>query len=225
MSHMLSKAQKKWLWIVPALLVVAVAVAWEFMPLREWIVTFQQWVRSLGAVGYLLFFAIYVLGSLLVMPSMPFTVVAGVAFDGWGVPLVLVSATVGAALAFLIARYLARERLKALIKGKPRFQAVDKAVTEEGWKVVLLLRLSPLVPFNVQNYLFGLTDVRLKPYLAATVVGILPGTMKAVYLGALGGGGSDPLTWGLFILGWLAGLIAIVVIARRAQAKLHPHRK
>ncbi len=100
--------------------------------------------------------------------------------------LVVVAATAGATLAFLIARHLVRQKVESLVEERPKFKAVDEAVSEDGWKIVGLLRLSPLVPFNLQNYFFGVTDVGLLPYVAATFFGIMPGTLLYVYLGTLG---------------------------------------
>lgn len=221
MRRINKKTKTAWIWAIAVLLLAGIAVAWGFLPMKEWTEAVQRWVDDLGVMGYVLFAAVYILGSLLLAPAAPLAVAAGVAFQGWGVPVVLASACAGACLAFLVARHVGRERLEALLEASPKFRAVDKAVSEEDWKVVLLLRLSPLVPFNVQNYLFGVTDVSLKHYMVATFVGIIPGTAKAVYLGMLGSGGiDDPLTWGLLAVGWIASAIAVVLIVRRAKAKL-----
>jgi uncharacterized membrane protein YdjX (TVP38/TMEM64 family) len=87
----------------------------------------------------------------------------------------VIVATIGAALAFLVSRYLARERVKHLVEDRPKFNAVNKAVSEDGWRIVGLLRLSPLVPFNLQNYFFGVTEIGFPPYVAATFAHCCPG--------------------------------------------------
>ncbi len=145
-----------------------------------------------------------------------------------GFPLVVVSATLGATLAFLVARYLVRNKVEGLLKERPKFAAVDKAISEEGWKVVVLLRLNPLVPFNLQNYFYGVTDIKLWHYVPATFFGIMPGTLLYVYLGAAGqaalggeeGGGGGALKWGLFAVGLLATIIVAVFVTKKAKAKL-----
>jgi uncharacterized membrane protein YdjX (TVP38/TMEM64 family) len=101
-----------------------------------------------------------------------------------------------------------------------KFAAVDNAVTEEGWKIVVLLRLSPLVPFNVQNYLFGITDIPFPHYFAATCVGIIPGTVLFVYLGALGNTSAGRLEWVFFGVGLLATVTVAVLVTRKAKERL-----
>jgi uncharacterized membrane protein YdjX (TVP38/TMEM64 family) len=148
---------------------------------------------------------------------------------GWGVPLVLVSATIGATLAFLVARYLARDKVAEMAKRHPKLKAVDKAVSAQGWKVVVLLRLSPLIPFNLQNYFYGVTAIKFWHYVSATLVGMVPGTLMYVYLGVAGkavlglggnsaGGGS--LTWGLLVVGLVVMVVVTVLVTRTAKAKL-----
>jgi len=112
-----------------------------------------------------------------------------------------------------------------MTESKPRIKAVDQAVTEDGWKVVMLLRLSPMVPFNLQNYFFGVTDIKFWHYVAATFVGIMPGTAIYVYLGAIGavaGSGSQggALKWTFFGIGLIATVVVTVLITRKAKARL-----
>src|SRR5437879_1739462 len=107
-------------------------------------------------------------------------------FGAWGFPIVILAASIGAALAFLLSRHAVRARLRRLLEAKPSYAAIDRAVAEEGWKIVALLRLNPLVPFNLQNYFFGVTDIGFWPYAAATFFGIMPGAAFYVYLATLG---------------------------------------
>jgi uncharacterized membrane protein YdjX (TVP38/TMEM64 family) len=224
----MAKSQKReipWLWIGLAVLLIALAAAWFVLPVSAWLKSFNQWVASLGALGYVIFAAVYVVGTVVLAPGSPLSIAAGLVFSGWGLPLVIVAATIGAGLAFLVARYIARERVARMTEHRPKFKAVDRAVTEEGWKVVLLLRLSPLVPFNLQNYFFGVTDIRFWHYLAATFVGIIPGAALYVYLGAIGAAAGtrdsgSVLKWFFFGLGLLATVVVTVLITRKAKAKL-----
>ena len=214
-----------WIGLGAATLGIGALGAWLLLPVDRWIETFHGWIGGLGIWGVLAFAVIYVLGALLLAPGAVMTIVGGVAFGAWAVPLVVVCATSAAALAFLIARYLARDRVARLLENYPRFKAVDRAVDEEGWKVVALLRLSPLIPFGLQNYAFGLTSVAFSGYVGATFFGIVPGTALYVYLGAIGGAAGRgesgaTLRTTFFGLGLLATIAVTVIVARKAKAKL-----
>jgi len=213
--------------IIPAIALVAVFVAWFLLPLKDWLDTFSGWIEGLGVWGGVVFAAAYIVATVGLAPGAPFTIAAGLVFGlGWGFPVVMVGATLGAALAFLAARYLVRDRIKGMIEKRPKIQAVDKAVTEDGWKVVLLLRLSPLVPFNLQNYFFGITQIKFWHYVLATFVGIIPGVMLYLYLGAIGGaltgGGGEWGTaqWVFFGMGLAATIGVAFLVTKKAKEKL-----
>ncbi len=222
MKALMKTKKNAWLLAGLGLLVAGLIASWFLLPIKEWSEAFQQWIEGLGVWGVVAFGAVYVLATVLAIPASPLTLVAGLAFGIWGFPLVVVVATIGSALAFLVARYLAREKVAAMVAKRPKFKAVDEAVTDEGWKIVLLMRLSPLVPFNLQNYLFGVTDVDFKRYLAATFVGIMPGSLLYVYVGSLGqqSGGGTTGKWIFFALGLIATAITVVLITRKAKARL-----
>jgi uncharacterized membrane protein YdjX (TVP38/TMEM64 family) len=219
-----------WQWIGLGIIALVVFIAWFFLPLGEWIQSFNDWIDSLGIWGGLVFVAVYIVATILLAPGSVFTVAGGFVFGlAWGFPLVVTAATIGASLAFLIARYLARDRIKEFVARKPRFNAVDRAVSDEGWKVVALLRLSPLVPFNLQNYFFGLTEVKLWHYVLATFFGIIPGALLYLYVGAIGkaaaGSGVPPgsggiLQWVFFGVGLIATAVVAILVTRKAKAKL-----
>jgi uncharacterized membrane protein YdjX (TVP38/TMEM64 family) len=213
-------------WAGLGLLLIAVMLAWAFLPIREWVQSFTSWTGEFGLLGAIVFASVYVVAVVALAPVWPLSVAAGLAFGLWGIPLVIVSATTGASLAFLVARFLVRDRVTELTRKRPMLDAVDKAVAEEGWKVVALLRLSPLVPFNLQNYFLGATEIGFFPYLAATFLGIMPGSAAYVYLGILGraaaageqGGGR--LKIGLLAAGLAATIALIVIVGRKARMKL-----
>ncbi|MBA3563027.1 MAG: TVP38/TMEM64 family protein [Gammaproteobacteria bacterium] len=219
-----------WKWIAGGIVVLALAAAWYFLPVEEWAAAFDQWIQQLGVWGGVVFAAVYVLATVLVMPAWPLTVVAGLAYGvAIGFPLVLVSATVGATLAFLVARYLLRQQVEKKLGERNLFRAVDRAISDKGWRVVGLLRLSPVVPFNLQNYLYGITGIRFWHYVAATFIGMMPGTLMYVYFGAAGmaavGGGSesgegDTLKWSFFAAGLVATIVVAVIVTRRARQEL-----
>ncbi len=188
------------------------------------------WIGHLGPLGMFIFVAIYIGATVLFLPGSILTLGAGVLFGVLkGTVLVSVGSTVGATAAFLIGRYLAREWVSRKIEGNPRFKAIDDAVAREGWKIVLLTRLSPVFPFNLLNYAFGLTKVSLKHYFFASWLGMLPGTVMYVYIGSLAGslaglaaGGHTRTTgeWVLYIIGLLATVAVTVFVTRIARQAL-----
>jgi uncharacterized membrane protein YdjX (TVP38/TMEM64 family) len=209
--------------VLIAILVVAAFLAWHFLPVEDWIQDFTAWIDSLGTWGVVAFCVIYVIATLLLAPGSVMSIAAGVAFGLWGLPLVLLSATTGAGLAFLIARYLAHERVTAALENHPKFKAVGNAIDEEGWKVVGLVRLSPQIPFAVTNYFFGVTNVGFWPFVLTTLAGVAPATFIYVNLGAMGHGAADGgngLRWIVLVVGLLAGIVAGVLVARKAKEKL-----
>ncbi|MGE0521651.1 MAG: TVP38/TMEM64 family protein [Variibacter sp.] len=204
---------------------LAAIAAGFFLPLQDWLRLFTDWVNGLGAAGIAIFAAGYVIAVVLLLPTWVLTVSAGLAFGFLAIPLVVASASVGAVLAFLIARYAFRERVKVMIQNRPVLKALDAAVKTDGWKIVGLLRLSPLVPFNLQNYFFGATNVALVQYAVATFFGIIPGTSLYVYIGTLGraAASSDDARISrilLLALGLAATLAAIAIITRKARSML-----
>ena len=218
------KSGLPWGWIIGGLLLAAIVAAWFLLPLQSWLQAFSTWIKSLGVWGVLIFGLTYIVATVALAPGSPLSIAAGLVFGFWGFPIIVVSATVGAGLAFIVARYLARERVRRQIANRPKLVAVDKAVAEDGWKIVALLRLSPLVPFNLQNYGFGVTPVGFWPFLAATAIGIMPGTLLFVSIGAAGkasaSGSGGTLKWVLFAVGLAATALVSVLIARKAKAKL-----
>jgi uncharacterized membrane protein YdjX (TVP38/TMEM64 family) len=218
-------ARRHWFWIaLGAAVLVAAAVA-AFAPVREWEAELEGWLERMDLVqGLLVFCAVYVVGSLLLVPAWIFAVAAGAVFGiGWGLLGALVSSTLAALAAFLIARYVLRERLERAAKRNDTFNAVDKAVRREPWKVVALLRMSPVLPSGLKSYFLGLTCVRPLAYTFATAAGMLPGLALKVYIGhagrdLLGGGGAGK--WTLLAVGLAATLAMATVVGRIARKRL-----
>lgn len=158
---------------------------------KDDITDFLQWftgyVEGLGPSGPALFMALYVLLEILAVPAIPLTMSAGAIFGpAQGTAMVSVSATVAATASFFIARYALRDRVKEMADQYPKFAAIDNAIGEDSFRVVALLRLSPLLPFALSNYLYGLTSVKAKPFVVASWLGMLPGTFAYVSAGSVG---------------------------------------
>ncbi|MCY2924239.1 MAG: VTT domain-containing protein [Planctomycetota bacterium] len=174
-----------WVWklLAAAAGAVGLVVALHSLPVRHWLLAAMAWSDGMGAWAPVAVVGIYVVAYVLMVPATVMTVGAGVLFK-LGVGCVTVSAgtTLGAAAAFLIGRSVFRPLVVRRLAGHPRFAAVDAAIGDNGFKVVLLTRLSP-APSFVMNYLFSLTRVRFGPYLLASWLGMLPRTLVWVYVG------------------------------------------
>jgi uncharacterized membrane protein YdjX (TVP38/TMEM64 family) len=181
-------------------LLAGVYIASRYFPVREWVGVFVEWAQGAGWRGKLLFGGVIIGGIILCLWGTPFTIAAGVAFGPvWGTVVTWFSSGIGVAVPFLIARYLARHLIERHVEKNSKFRAVDRAVRREGWKIVGLLRLDPLIPFNISNYLLGLTSISFGAYLAASMAAMLPGTILYVYLGHIG---KVALVDGTARLGW-----------------------
>ncbi len=144
-------------------------------------------IEHLGVWGPIAFIAIYNFATILFIPGSVLTLGGGVLFGlWWGSVYVLIAATLGATFAFLIGRYLSRDRVVKYMEAHPKFQSLDRAVAKEGLKIVFLTRLCPLLPFNLLNYALGITQVSLKDYILGSF-GMIPGTVMYVYSGSLVG--------------------------------------
>ncbi|MEO8892250.1 MAG: TVP38/TMEM64 family protein [Coleofasciculaceae cyanobacterium] len=187
-------------------------------------------INSFGAVGAIAYIALYIIATVAFLPGSIVTLGAGVVYGVFlGSIYVFIGATLGATAAFLIGRYLARGWVYKKIAGNEKFKAIDEAVGKEGFKIVLLTRLSPVFPFNLLNYAFGVTGVALKDYLLG-FVGMIPGTIMYVYLGSLAGScaliGTDnqpknlAVQWTLRIVGFIATVAVTLFVTRIARKAL-----
>jgi uncharacterized membrane protein YdjX (TVP38/TMEM64 family) len=212
---------------VAALLVVGLTK----LNLQEYLVNALQWIDSLGPLAAVVFMGIYIVATVLFFPASILTLGAGLLFGVlMGSIYVFIGATIGASAAFLVGRYVARGWVEKQIQGNQRFQAIDEAVAREGLKIVVLTRLSPIFPFNLLNYAYGLTKVSFKDYVVGTL-GILPGTIMYVYVGSLvqnlAALGSQQvetpstIQWVIRIVGFLATVGITVYITRIAKQALN----
>jgi uncharacterized membrane protein YdjX (TVP38/TMEM64 family) len=219
--------------LVLTLAIAAVALAALILGGRQagqYLPRFAEWVDSLGWLGPLVFILGYAVATVAFIPGSLLTLAAGAIFGlVQGTLYTFLGATLGASAAFLIARYGARGWIERRIAGNPRFAAIDRAVGREGFKIVALLRLSPIFPFNLLNYSLGLTRVRFLDYLLASVA-MLPGTVLYVYYGKAAGslaavaGGAQtergPEQWVTLGLGLVATIAVTTVITRLAGRAL-----
>ncbi|QDV06148.1 TVP38/TMEM64 family inner membrane protein YdjZ [Planctomycetes bacterium Poly30] len=198
----------------------------RLLPTADWIEAVNGQVESLGAWGPLAYGAFYIVAALAFIPGSAITIGAGALFGlGLGTVVVSIASTATAALAFPLARSLFRKRVQSFASERKSFQAIDRAIADGGWKIVGLLRLSPVVPFSALNYLLGLTNVRYVPAILVSWVAMLPGTLLYVYFGAIGrdvAGGKErgPFEWALMIAGLLATLVVTVVLTRMARSRM-----
>lgn len=222
-----SKKSLPWKWGLIAALVVGVFAAINrFVPVQELWDNISVWIQTLGAWGPISFIGIYALATVIFIPGSALTLGAGLLFGvGWGSLWVIVGSNIGANLAFLIGRYLARDAISRKTAENPNFRAIDEAVGKEGWKIVGLTRLAPVFPFNLLNYGFGLTGVKWVHYAIATLIGMLPGTVMYVYLGSLGrlvgeSARKSPAEIVLYVLGFIAAVVVTVLVTRIAKKAL-----
>lgn len=186
-----------------------------------------EWIESTGPWAPLVFGALYAVGCMLLLPAAPPALAAGVLFGlGRGCVVVSLGSTAGAAGAFLLGRRLGRGRVEAWLGRRPRWRAIDRGIAEKGALIVLLTRLSPILPFGVVNVLFGISRVGFWPHLLLTWLGSLPGVVLYVWLGsalgraALGKGGASPAGDALFWVGLAATLLLTLLLARIARQQL-----
>ena len=191
-----------------------------------------QWVDDLGAIAPIAFMLIYIVATVAFLPGSVLTLGAGVLFGiVKGSIYVFLGATIGATLAFLVGRYIARGWISKKIEDNQKFKAIDKAVGKEGLKIVLLTRLSPVFPFNLLNYGLGVTGVSLKDYVLGSI-GMIPGTIMYVYIGSLAGsiatiGGetqpdANPVAqWAIRIIGFVATVAVTLYVTKIARKALN----
>jgi uncharacterized membrane protein YdjX (TVP38/TMEM64 family) len=183
---------------------------------------FIEYVRGLGALGYVIYTLGYAVFGL-VVPASVLTIGAGALFGFVGGSIVVtIGATLTATIAFTLARTVLRKRVERMVSRNPKFAAVDRAIAREGPKIVILIRLAAVFPFLFVNYAFGLTGIRIGPYVIATLIGILPGVIAFVSLGAAGAAAAtaSKTKMTFLIVGALFALAASIYVGRVAKRAL-----
>jgi uncharacterized membrane protein YdjX (TVP38/TMEM64 family) len=224
--------------VLLCLFVIAVIIGATYFPLNLWLHHFLDWVRGRGPLGMIVYGFAYIVGTVLLVPGTLLTVGSGFLYGTIiGTLIVSPASVLGATIAFLLGRSFARDWIAKKVSKYPKFDAIDRAIAKNGFKIVLLMRLNPIfLPFAVLNYSLGLSRVRLRDYILASWIGMLPATTLYVYLGSSVRNISDLLqgklpSAGLWpqVLFWgglvaAGGLVYILTrIARQAlQAEMEP---
>ena len=222
-SHNEPKGSSKIQIAIKILIALAALVALFFFGryAAPYVDQFKDWVEGLGFWAPLAFILGYAVATVAFIPGSALTLASGTIFGiGWGALYSFVGATIGACLAFLIARYLARSAIEKKLEGYPRFAQIDRAIGRDGGKMVALLRLVPFFPFNLLNYALGLTSVKFLPYFLASFA-MLPGTLVYVYLGSLADqSGKSPLKWAVTVVGLVAVIVVVGMVTKKAKQAL-----
>ena len=174
---------------------------------------------SSGPVGYLGFILIYIVSTVMMLPGSPLTFTAGALFGFWkGLIFVSIGSTLGASCAFMVSRYLIRKSIEKRVLKNKKFQSIDNEIDEQGWKIVILARLSPIIPFFLLNYALGITKIRFIHFIFASWVGMIPGTTVYVLMGTMGGafinGKKSSFEWSLLGMGLIATILVTLLISK-----------
>ena len=216
--------------VVLVVLAAALITATIIFDVNTYLRDMLEWIRGRGFAGVGIFAGGYIVATVFFIPGSILTLGAGFIYGVlYGSIYVSVASTIGATAAFIVGRYFARDWVAGKVSGNARFQAIDDAVGREGWKIVGLTRLSPIFPFNLLNYAYGLTKVKLGHYVLASWIGMMPGTVMYVYIGSLAGdlatlgAGERARTtgeWILYGVGLLATIVVTVFVTRLARKAL-----
>lgn len=204
-----------WKRIVIALLIIAAVIfLFRVLPIATWLKAFQTYVRGLGALGYVVYIVVYAACVVAFVPASILTLGAGAIFGFVGGTIVVViGATIGATLSFLLARTVMRKRIEAMTAKNAKFRALDRAIAAEGMKIVFLVRLAVVFPFTYINYAFGLTAIPLGRYVLATFVGILPATAAFVFASSAATSAATTSTSSVTKIVYIAGGVVAVIVS------------
>ncbi len=230
---MTRSSERAWPWSRLALaaigIVALVAVVWT-LPVKEWTIALAERIRGAGGTGVVIFIAVYVVAEVALVPGSLLTMAAGFAYGPiYGLLVASPASVLAATTAFLLSRTALGGWIQEKIARSAHARALDRAIERNSLKLILLLRLSPVIPFNLLNYALGLSDVPLGRYVVGSFVGMLPGTWLYVYLGSLAtsaaglteaGGRAGFARLTLAAVGLIATIVAVVFITRTARHAL-----
>ena len=191
-------------------------LAWENIP------KLKEKINSFGAIAPLTFVGFYVVAVVFFLPGLPVTALSGFAFGPlWGVVYASIGSVIGVSCAFLIARYTARGMVEAWVAGNAQFRKIDNGVKKQGWRMLMITRLVPIFPFNLQNYAYGLTQIKFSTYFLVSWICMLPGTVAYVQLGAavnVGEGNVKVTLMYLAVAGVFIALVSLIpTLIRKRQ--------
>lgn len=220
-----------WTRLVLAFTAIAVGLlaAWRFglfdLLTVDNIDRLDAWFEGLGIWAPLAFIALWVLATVFFLPGLVITIAGGLVFGAvWGTVWTTIGANLGAVAAFLIGRYAARGMVEGMVEKNPTLKRIDEGVTAQGWRMLLITRLVPVFPFNVQNYVYGLTDIPLRTYVLVTLPAMLPATIAYNFAaGSLRTGDLGTTMWYLGIAAVFFVLVSLVPgwVRRRYSADTH----
>lgn len=185
----------------------------------------KTWVTSFGRIAPLVYMGLYLVSTVFFLPGTPVTVLAGFIFGPlWGVFYASVASIISVSVAFLIARYVARDLVEGWVKDNAQFRKIDEQVEEQGWRILMFTRLVPIFPFNLQNYAYGLTSIRFSTFVLVSAIFMLPGTAVFVQFGGAFVSGEGDIWKTLLYLG-IAGVLMLLLslvpkLLRKYQTKL-----
>ena len=185
----------------------------------------KTWVTSFGRIAPLIYMGLYLVSTVFFLPGTPVTVLAGFIFGPlWGVFYASVASIISVSVAFLIARYVARDLVEGWVKNNAQFRKIDEQVEEQGWRILMFTRLVPIFPFNLQNYAYGLTSIRFSTFVLVSAIFMLPGTAVFVQFGGAFVSGEGDIWKTLLYLG-IAGVLMLLLslvpkLLRKYQTKL-----
>ena len=171
----------------------------------------KTWVAGFGKIAPLVYIGLYLVSTVFFLPGSPVTVLAGFVFGPlWGIFYASVASIISISIAFLIARYVARDLVEGWVKNNAQFRKIDEQVEEQGWRILMFTRLVPIFPFNLQNYAYGLTSIRFSTYVLVSAIFMLPGTAAFVQLGGAFVSGEGNIWKTLLYLG-IAGVLMLLL--------------
>ena len=185
----------------------------------------KTWVTSFGRIAPFVYMGLYLVSTVFFLPGTPVTVLAGFIFGPlWGVFYASVASIISVSVAFLIARYVARDLVEGWVKDNAQFRKIDEQVEEQGWRILMFTRLVPIFPFNLQNYAYGLTSIRFSTFVLVSAIFMLPGTAVFVQFGGAFVSGEGDVWKTLLYLG-IAGVLMLLLslvpkLLRKYQTKL-----
>ena len=185
----------------------------------------KTWVEGFGRIAPFVYIGLYLVSTVFFLPGAPVTILAGFVFGPlWGIFYASVASIISVSVAFLIARYVARDLVEGWVKDNAQFRKIDEQVEEQGWRIVMFTRVVPIFPFNLQNYAYGLTSIRFPTYVLVSAIFMLPGTAVFVQLGGAFVSGEGNIWKTLLYLG-IAGVLLLLLslipkLLRKYQTKL-----